>query len=87
MFLWKLKDVQSRISSYDRQYLRCFQSLSAYKLFNIQQNLGNCNTKIRMKHSRYIISRKANKALENQEASMAEKLKANLGKHSSNKKR
>ena len=87
MFLWKLKDVQSRISSYDRQYLRCFQSLCGYKLFSIQQNFGNCNTKIRMKYSRYIISRKANKALENQEASMSEKLKANLGKHGSNKKR
>lgn len=50
-----------------------------------QQNFGNCNTKIRIKSSRHITSRRANKALGNMEVSMAEKSKANLGNHDTNK--
>ena len=40
-----------------------------------------------MKSFGYITSRRVYKALQNQEASMAEKLKANLGNHGANKKR
>ena len=40
-----------------------------------------------MKSFGYITSRRVYKALKNQEASMAEKLKANLGNHGVNKKR
>ena len=39
-----------------------------------------------MRSLRYITSRRANKALENQDASMAKKLKPNLGNHGTNKK-
>ena len=35
MFLRKSKHVRSRISSRDRQYLKCFQSVSCYKSFCI----------------------------------------------------
>ena len=52
-----------------------------------QQNFGNRNTKIGVKSLTYITSGRANKALENQEASVADKLKANLGNHGTNKKR
>ena len=52
-----------------------------------QQNFGNRNTKIEVKSLTYITSGRANKALENQEASVADKLKANLGNHGTNKKR
>ena len=52
-----------------------------------QQNFGNRNTKIGVKSLTYITSGRANKALENQEASVADKLKANLGNHGINKKR
>ena len=40
-----------------------------------------------MKSLRYVTSRRVNKALENQEASMTEKLKSRLGNHGTNKKR
>ena len=52
-----------------------------------QHNFEHCNTKIKIKSLGDIILRRANKALGNQEASMAEKFKANLRNHGTNKKR
>ena len=67
--------------------LKVFSVCLWLQIFQYFNRILYRNTKIGVKSLTYITSGRANKALENQEASVADKLKANLGNHGTNKKR